>query len=155
MLRIEPWQGQLGVAETLAAWHVREWSDIFPDWTEQIAREEFHTQLQDTNLPATWLAFDGDTLLGSASALLQDASEFLDISGPWLASVFVQPEYRGNAVAQKLIEHAMCEVRKLGYTHWTLFTENHHGYYQKLGWEILCARPLHGKIVTILEQKLG
>ena len=42
--RIERWNGQPGVAETLAAWHVREWAGLFAGWDESAARSEFRAQ---------------------------------------------------------------------------------------------------------------
>ena len=46
--RIERWNGQPGVAETLAAWHVREWAGLFAEWDETAARSEFQAQLHHT-----------------------------------------------------------------------------------------------------------
>jgi hypothetical protein len=62
-LQIQRWSGQAGVAERLAHWHVREWSAVFPGWTEQKAEQEFNAQCANSDLPATWLAFNGDELI--------------------------------------------------------------------------------------------
>jgi len=151
-LRIEPWRGQAHIAEALAQWHVREWQDIFPDWNVDTAMAEFMAQLADNGLPATWLAFDDDELIGSVSALTVDAPEFSDVPGPWLASLFVRPAYRGKGIAQHLIAHASTQVAALGYTQWFLFTEHHQAYYEALGWQLHEHRLLHGQPVVILRQ---
>lgn len=152
--RIARWTGQAGVAECLAHWHVREWATVFPGWTEQIATQEFNAQLEKSDLPATWLAFNGDELIGSISALLEDAPELNDISGPWLASFYIVPECRGQGAAQALMAAAAQGVSTLGYTQWTLFTPHHETYYAKHGWALLEYRHLHGERVAVMRQEL-
>lgn len=153
-LRIARWDGQAGVAECLAHWHVREWANVFPGWTEQIAAHEFNAQLENSDLPATWLAFNGDQLIGSISALLEDAPELNDISGPWLASFYIVTEHRGQGVAQALMAAAAQGVSALGYAKWTLFTPHHEAFYAKHGWALLEHRHLHGECVAVMAQAL-
>ena len=81
--RIERWNGQSGVAETLAAWHVREWAGLFAGWDESVARSEFQAQLRHAGLPATWLAYADEALIGSISALLEDHEDYYANAG-WL-----------------------------------------------------------------------
>ena len=152
-LRIEPWQGQAGVAEQLAAWHVREWAHVFPDWDETVARFEFAEQLQTDGLPATWLAFKDNQLIGSISALLEDAPEMNDIAGPWLASFYIVPECRGQGVAQALMASAAQSVQALGYAQWSLFTAHHQAFYAKHGWTLFEYRHLHGERVAVMVQE--
>lgn len=153
-LRIARWSGQVGVAERLARWHVREWASVFPGWSEQKAVQEFNAQLADKQLPATWLAFNGDELIGSISALLEDAPELNDIPGPWLASFYIVPEYRGQGAAQALMQAAEQGVLALGYAQWTLFTPHHEAYYARHGWTLLEHRHLHGERVAVMVQVL-
>ena len=153
-LSIEPWQGQAGVAEQLAAWHVREWAHVFPDWDERAAQNEFAEQLQTDSLPATWLAFDGDQLIGSISVLLEDAPELNDIAGPWLASFYIIPEARGKGAAQALMMTASEAVTAWGYTEWFLFTPHHAEYYARHAWQETERRELHGETVTLMRQSL-
>ncbi len=154
MLRIARWDGQAGVAECLAHWHVREWATVFPGWTEQMAAQEFNEQVANSDLPATWLAFNGDELIGSISALLEDAPELNDIPGPWLASFYIVPEYRGQGAAQALMSVAAQGVSELGYAKWALFTPKHEAYYAKYGWALLEHRHLHGERVAVMVQIL-
>ena len=51
----------------------------------------------------------------------------------WVNAVFVLPEYRGNALASKLIAHSILDARQFGLK--TLFTyTNVPGLYAKNGW---------------------
>ncbi len=154
-VRIEPWRGQAHIAEALANWHVGEWQDIFPNWNVETAMAEFMAQLADSGLPASWLAFDDDVLIGSVSALPVDAPEFKDLPGPWLASLFVRPAYRGQGVARLLIDHARGQVATMGYAQWFLFTEHHQTYYQQLGWQLYEHRLLHRQPVVVMWQDLS
>ena len=153
-LRIERWAGQAGVAERLAAWHVREWGHLFAGWNEQAAIGEFMAQATIVGLPATWLAFDGEVLIGSISALLEDAPELNHIAGPWLASFYIVPEARGQGAAQALMTAATHGVAALGYAEWFLFTPKHGEYYARSGWQQLQQRTLHGETVAVMAQQL-
>lgn len=148
------WTGQADVAGKLAAWHAREWGHLFTGWDEQVARSEFMQQAQSDALPATWLAFDGDKLIGSISALLQDAPELNDIPGPWLASFYLIPEARGQGAAQALMMAAAEGVAAQGVDRWYLFTPQHENYYAKHGWQTIGHRQLHGERIAVMTQNL-
>jgi GNAT superfamily N-acetyltransferase len=152
--RIERWNGQIGAAEQLARWHVKEWQNVFPEWTVQDAVAEFNTQLLFSELPATWLAFKDDVLIGSISALLEDAAELNDIAGPWLASFYIVPECRGKGIGQLLMNAAEQAVKMLGYQQWYLFTPHHESYYAKQGWALKEIRQLHNEQVAVMVQTL-
>lgn len=153
-LRIERWRGQPDVVERLADWHVRQWKAIFPGWDEAAAVDEFNLQLRHDGLPATWLAYLDDELVGSISALLEDSPELTDIPGPWMASFYIRPEARRNGAAPALMAAAADGVTALGYAEWFLFTEFHEDYYRRFGWSVLERRELHGQTVSIMRQRL-
>ena len=153
--RIERWNGQVGVAEQLARWHVKEWQSVFPEWTVQDAVAEFNTQLLFSELPATWLAFSDDVLIGSISALLEDSAELNDIAGPWLASFYIVPDYRGKGVGQLLMAAVEQAVKSFGYQEWYLFTPHHEAYYAKQGWALKENRRIHDANVAVMIQELN
>lgn len=154
-VRIERWRGQSGVAAQLAAWHVREWGHLYSDWDLAAAEAEFHSQTELPGLPATWLAFDAEVLVGSISALPVDTPELADIPGPWLASFYIVPAVRGQGVAQALMAEAAAGVAALGYRQWALFTPEHEAYYARHGWLLQEYRMLHGERVAVMRQALG
>jgi GNAT superfamily N-acetyltransferase len=143
------------VAEQLAVWHVREWGHLFHGWDEAAAQAEFDAQAHSDDLPATWLAFDGETLIGSISALLQDAPELNDIPGPWLASFYIAPDFRGQSAAQALMNAAATAVADYGHRAWHLFTPHHERYYARQGWQTIAYRQLHGEPVAVMRQVLA
>src|SRR5687767_9717634 len=91
---------------SLAAWHFAQWGELNPanDVAARIAR--FETHLQADAIPTTFVACDGDQLLGSASLVLHD----LDIRPqytPWLASVYVDSAQRSRGVGRALVTRVM------------------------------------------------
>lgn len=153
-LRIERLRDQPGVAEQLAVWHVREWGHLFHGWDEAAAQAEFAAQALSDDLPATWLAFHGDALIGSISALLEDSPHLRDFPGPWLASFYIAPEYRGQGAAQALMNAAALAVAGYGHRAWYLFTPAHAAYYQRHGWQTLAERSVQGEPVAVMRQDL-
>jgi predicted N-acetyltransferase YhbS len=149
-LEIVRWTGQADVAGKLAAWHVREWGHLFTGWDVETALGEFKEQAKIDGLPATWLAFDDGKLIGSISALLQDAPELQDFPGPWLASFYLIPEARGQGAAQALMTAAAEGVAAQGVDRWYLFTPQHESYYAKHGWQTIAHRQLHSERVAVM-----
>ena len=82
---------------TLAQWHHEQWGDLNPQRTLEARVEKFQNHLEQDGIPTTFVAMNGDTLLGSASLVECDLHQRSDLS-PWLASVFVAPEFRGRDV---------------------------------------------------------
>jgi len=56
---------------------------------------------------------DGDELLGSVSVVMEDAPELQSYGSPWLASLFVVEDARGQGLGQALVEAAV-ELAALG-----------------------------------------
>jgi N-acetylglutamate synthase-like GNAT family acetyltransferase len=79
---------------------------------------------------------DGERLLGGAALARNDLADRADL-GPWLACVFVDPEARGQGLAEQLIE-GICEAAKQrGVSRLYLHTQDKHDYYRKRGWQLL------------------
>lgn len=58
---------------------------------------------------------------------------------PWIGFVYTQEEYRGHRYSQKVIDAALEEAKKLGYTRVYLATD-HIGFYEKYGFIYLESR---------------
>lgn len=122
-------------------------SDRYAAWIHQ----QFHYEYADQPL-AQWqrefaegqsngewsclIAMDGERLLGGAALARNDLADRADL-GPWLACVFVNPEARGQGLAEQLIE-GICEAAKQrGVSRLYLHTQDKHDYYRKRGWQLL------------------
>ena len=136
----------------LASWHQDEWSYLNPgeDLTARIARMQYH--LNDELIPSTFIA-KSDVPLGSAAIVYKDMKTEPQLT-PWLASVFVRPEYRKQGIGQQLVQYVMTQAQTAGIDRLYLYTPNQAGFYLKLGWSILQKRQHCDLDVTIMQVKL-
>ncbi|MCI0529440.1 MAG: GNAT family N-acetyltransferase, partial [Nitrospira sp.] len=134
---------------TLAQWHHAEWSSLNPG--DSVGRRIARLQSQKgrRQIPTTFIALRGETLLGSASLIAHDMDTRMGFS-PWLASVYVAPEYRRSGVGSALVQRVVEEARALGVKLLYLFTTNKESFYARLGWSVLERTEYRGKPVVIM-----
>lgn len=133
---------------TLAHWHHMEWAYLNPDANLKERVEKMKTYLNSDFIPTTYIAID-DQLLGSAAIVQHDMDTRLELS-PWLASVYVAPEFRGNGIGSKLVLHVMEQAKIYGIKTVYLFTPNRESFYIRLGWDIFEKNTYRGQEVTIM-----
>lgn len=150
---IEPLQRHRRHIPALAAWHHGQWSAINPgdSITARVARLMKHAE--GDSLPSTWVAVDGERLLGSASLVTTDLETHPQLH-PWLASVFVVPECRGRGVGSLLVQHVAAEARDAGFEQLYLFTPDRQKFYERLGWRLLEIVPHFDMPVALMEIQL-
>lgn len=92
-------------------------------------RDEERIQLYENNMShiqmnianntfISYLAFDGDTFVGTCSACLYSVLPGRKLPNgkhAYIQNVYVIPSYRRNGIAKKLIELIISEVKKNGY----------------------------------------
>ena len=137
----------------LAQWHHNEWLDLNPGQTLTQRIEKMQAYLDDNFIPSTFVAKD-KTILGSASILANDMETRPQLS-PWLASVFVAPEYRNRGVGTQLVLHVMAQAKNEGIKTLYLFTPDKTGFYKNLGWHTLSVMNYHGHEVSIMQTTLN
>ena len=139
--------------ETLALWHHEEWHDLNPGDTVAQRRARMRAHLAKRQIPTTFVALDGDTLLGSACLLADDMHQHRDLT-PWLASVFVAPEHRGGGVGRALVGRVVEEARALGVETLYLYTPDRERFYARMGWSALERTEYMGVKVVIMSIRL-
>ncbi len=139
--------------DTLAAWHHTEWQHLNPDDTVKKRMERMRTHVAYRQVPVTLVAFDGDTVLGSASLVECDMHEHRELS-PWLASVYVDPPHRGRGVGSMLVRQVTAEARQLGFAEFYLFTPDREQFYTRLGWQLHERTTFRGLDVVIMKLDL-
>jgi len=118
--------------EELAELWTSEW---VPNATAEDIRKKitkFKGRLNTSKAPFILVAYTEDTLIGSAGLTDYDLEKRRDLS-PWLFGVLVKPEFRGQAIATKLITDVKVKANSLGYSRIYLHTEFAQGLYEKLG----------------------
>jgi GNAT superfamily N-acetyltransferase len=133
----------------LAAWHFAQWGELNPanDVAARIARLQTH--LQRRVVPTTFIACDGEELLGSASLVLSDLDIRPELT-PWLASVFVAPAARNRGVGTLLVQRVMSEARDIGLQRLHLFTLDREQFYAGLGWRLLERIIWRGREIAVM-----
>ncbi len=153
-MRIEYLADDLDCLETLAGWHHAEWHHLNPGDTVEKRQGRMRAHLAKRQIPTTFVAFDGDTLLGSACLLADDMHQHRDLT-PWLASVFVAPEHRGGGVGSALVRRVVEEARALGVETLYLYTPDREGFYARMGWSVLERTEYMGVEVVIMSIRLA
>ena len=135
--------------ETLCDWHHKQWAYLNPGQTWSDRLELMKADLEDRLVPSTFVALDGDRLLGSAAILSEDMDIYKELS-PWLASVYVAPEYRSQGIGEALVRHVMSVAETNAVKTLYLYTPDAESYYMKMGWQIFRQLDYHGEDVTIM-----
>ena len=135
---------------TLAAWHYEQWSYLYTDDSVEKRIAALKDELESDGIPETFVAFSGNTPFGSASLIPHDMETRMELS-PWLASVFVAPEFRDGRIGSALVRHVVKEAGRLGYRTIYLFTtDDRLAFYSRLGWSILEKTEYHNQQVHIM-----
>jgi GNAT superfamily N-acetyltransferase len=138
--------------ETLARWHQGEWSQLNPGETLEQRIIRMQPFLNGKLIPNTYVAFD-DVLYGSAAIVESDMDSRPDLS-PWLASVFVIPDYRNQGIGSALVRHVMQQAQQDNIEKLYLYTADRKAFYYKLGWRRIDEENYHGHEVSIMEADL-
>ncbi|KAF1691509.1 GNAT family N-acetyltransferase [Pseudoxanthomonas koreensis] len=139
--------------DAVAAAHVEAFGALVPDWSVADAVRELRSHIHACAIPTTLLALDGaGDWLGSASLLQEDHRRIRQYS-PWLASLYVRPQARGQGVGAALVARCVDEAAALGVGRLYLYcTAALTGYYARLGWRghsRVVLGPLHVDVMAI------
>ena len=96
----------------------------------------------------------GETPVGTASLIADDMSIRRELS-PWLASVFVVPEYRGQGIASTLVRRVEAEATASGFERFYLYTPDQQALYRRLGWQNEENVEYRREHVTVMARQLG
>jgi N-acetylglutamate synthase-like GNAT family acetyltransferase len=136
----------------LARWHHQEWLCYNPGDSLAKRIERMREHLGRRRVPTTFVALsdtDGQPL-GSAALVAHDMSTRMDLT-PWLASVFVAPEYRRRGIASALVRRVVQEAADLGVPRLFLFTPDQQNLYARLGWQTIERAQYMGEAVVVME----
>lgn len=141
------------VIPTLAEWHHAQWGHFAGARTLEQRKERLTEHLQPDMIPATFVAWHNTHPIASASLIANDM-EVLPEWIPWLANVYVLPEYRRQGIGALIVERVAAEASRLGYPRLYLYTPDQMHFYQTLGWQINHARFYRGYDMTVMARDL-
>jgi GNAT superfamily N-acetyltransferase len=121
---------------TVAGWIFDEWGWEMPGSTLENIQAEFSLHLNRDRIPLTMLALADGQPAGTASIFLHDMDSRMDLT-PWLAGVYVVPEFRRQGVGSQLVRAIEAAATRLQLGRLYLFTPDQEAFYARLGWSVL------------------
>ena len=135
---------------TIAAWHHAQWGYLNPGSTVEARIEKMQRYLKGAAMPAMYICVDGKHVVGTAALVESDMDSHPELS-PWLASVYVNPDYRKQGVGATLVKRVVSEASALGFSPLYLFTPDQATFYQSLGWEFIAQELYRGSAATLMK----
>lgn len=149
VIRIENLADHPDLAPVLAAWVYGEWGHLLPERTEEMLVVAFRQRSTPHVIPESFVALAGDRPVGMASLIEDDMKTRPDLS-PWLAAVYVLPEFRNRGVGSGLVRAVMAEAMALDVEQLYLFTPDQEAFYRRLSWRTLERAIYRGEEVVIM-----
>ncbi len=121
----------------VATWIYNEWWTTVPGASVETLTARLQSHLVHDQIPLTLVASLGDRPVGTATLLGHDVGtdEWPELS-PWLAAVYVVPEYRRRGVGGALVNAAVERATALRVGVLYLLTSAREGFYAHLGWQV-------------------
>ena len=130
----------------LAARFKAEWPDFFASTSlEEVEQDYFRSALEGRKLPVVLVAEVDGQVRGTVAIRTRGPASH---PGPWLSSLWVDPELRGRGIAGELTRAMTAEAWQLGYPELFAATATAHRLFRRLGWEELGDFPYHGTVAV-------
>ncbi len=124
-------------APILAHWSYMEWYRA-RSMDFNLVLSAYLERARSETVPLSFVAVEGSLPVGMVTLKCDDLWSRKDLN-PWLASLYVLPEYRKGGAGQALIRAVIARAKELGYHRLYLFLGQHdrywlEGYYVHRGW---------------------
>jgi N-acetylglutamate synthase-like GNAT family acetyltransferase len=137
------------VLPTLAQWQHDEWGYLRLGDSVEARSARLQSYSQRDGVPLTVVALENGELVGSASLVRNDMETRPELT-PWLAGVFVAPEYRRRGVGAELVSRVMGEAAAQKIPLLYLYTVHSESFYANLGWSLQEHTPYRHQNVVIM-----
>ena len=138
----------------VAEWGHATWGHLTPGATAAKRAERLKRHLQVDAVPSTVVALDAAGVpVGSAALLAHDIDG--DPRGPWLASVYVVPERRGEGFGKAVVRAIEASAARAGIELLYLFTPDKMSFYASLGWTATETLDYRGEHITVMTKRVA
>lgn len=151
LMEIAQLQDHPEVVGLLAQWHGAQWRHLYPGWNAAEAQRQFELETPDGGIPRTWIALANQRLLGSVS-LIRDDLPGRPSQNPWLASMFVAENERGQGIGRRLVETVLAWSDTRNIAGIFLLTENQTSFFARFGFFPIEQTMQNGHAITIMKR---
>ncbi|HEX8957846.1 MAG TPA: GNAT family N-acetyltransferase [Burkholderiaceae bacterium] len=140
---------------TISAWFHEEWHELLGMRTAAEIEQGLAKWLVRDAIPMALVAVAGEEVVGTV-ALRAREKEHREQFGeaPWLAGLYVAPQYRKSGIGMQLLRAAEKKAVAMGIHKLYLYTPCAQRFYQTLGWQARQEMTVHALPVTIMEKVL-
>lgn len=135
------------------------WSDVAKDIAEKDweAAKYLSKQMLEgrmTGWESVIVAYEKEHLVGFCSIVKEDITEGLSYT-PYIATVYVDPNYRGEKNSDVLIKKGEYQLKKIGFKNVFILSQLEN-FYEKKGYEKIDSAPdIFGRELTIFQKSLN
>jgi N-acetylglutamate synthase-like GNAT family acetyltransferase len=137
----------------IARWLYDEFHYLIPERPIDYVIESLNTRLNYNKIPLSIIALKEHEIIGTVSLKMTDM-DIRDNLTPWLASLFVNNEYRHNGVGTFLVKSVQEIAKQIGIKELFLYTPNSWDFYKKIGWTIIERLEYKSRDVVIMKYSL-
>ena len=134
---------------TLARWHHEEWAYLRPGDSFETRVKRLRAACGHREIPTVVIAFADSMLLGSAMLIVHDMDTRMEWS-PWLAGIFVAPDYRRQGIGIELVRRVVQDAGALGVRRLYLYTPGVEQFYSRHGWSVVERTNYRGADVVVM-----
>ena len=138
---------------TLTKWFYDEWSYLHEKPTYEYFENELHDSLNTNKFPLAILGFENDELVATSSILAHDLDSYNHLT-PWLASVYVREDKRGNGLGKEIVLAIEKIAKEIGVKKIYLYATDAQDFYKKFGWISKENSTKNKTPITIMEKML-
>ena len=140
--------------DTVADWYYIEWASLFKTKTLQDVKNDLKSYLNVDCMPLIVLALINEKVVGAAQLKYYEMDMYPDYEH-WLGGVYVDADYRGDGIAEKIILRILEKAREFNVETIYLQTENlTGGLYARMGWESIEQTHSKGSDVLVMKRHL-
>lgn len=141
--------------KAVSMYRFKEWGDL-KGFTYDEVIESMCEHLQDDQLPLCYIGLVDDQLIGMVCIRKEDIEGVDKKMTPWLASLYVVPEYRKLGYGGQFISLVEEKVKQMNYKELYLFTIDPTlpTWYEKLGFQPINVLNYNGYTSTVMHKTL-
>ncbi|MFD2204460.1 GNAT family N-acetyltransferase [Kiloniella antarctica] len=119
--------------ETCANWEYMTWGKNY-GWTRERVIAGYKSMTNKGNIEQAFVALSRNKPIGTVLLIENDHENYKQYR-PWLAALYVVPEYRCRGIARKLVAMVEDFARSRGEDHLFLYTTSPN-IYKGMGWQV-------------------